>query len=407
LTADNVQGASSFNSPLNWSDGLAPAAGKSYFNANFLLRTPADSNSHVFGGDSLTITSDGALGAQLGDALMYKGTASSTITVSNLTIDGGSLRHASSEAQTFTLAGNLTVGTNGMAVAVQGPLMITAAVRGSGPIKIMASGYANDARTMEFDSATSTYNGSIELLNATQSRFRLANAAVLNFVIGPGGVNNRIFATPGTGGGVVTLNGTFNFELTGASTNINDTWQIVDAAGLTTTYGLTFAVNGFCHYPDNTWAKAANGTIYALNPSDGTLKVTGFRPGYDTDADGVPDDWELACFGNLNQTANGDFDGDGQNNFFEYTAGTNPTNAASAFVFRGETLPGQPNQRSLIFSPWAAGRSYTPQFTTNLAVPFAPLPAYGGPTTNGTEVIFTDLNVTGPQKFYRIQISLP
>ncbi len=49
----------------------------------------------------------------------------------------------------------------------------------------------------------------------------------------------------------------------------------------------------------------------------------------DTDADGMPDAWEIANFGNLNQTALGDFDGDGFNNLSEYLAGSNPTNALS------------------------------------------------------------------------------
>jgi Concanavalin A-like lectin/glucanases superfamily len=127
----------------------------------------------------------------------------------------------------------------------------------------------------------------------------------------------------------------------------------------------------------------------------------------DTDTDGLPDDWELACFGNLNQTAIGDFDGDGQNNLFEYLAGTNPTNSASAFSLRAETVAGQPNQRHLIFSPWAGGRIYTPEFTTNLATTaFTPLTGYSA-TTNGAEVIITDLNATEGQKFYHIGISLP
>jgi hypothetical protein len=127
---------------------------------------------------------------------------------------------------------------------------------------------------------------------------------------------------------------------------------------------------------------------------------------FDSDADRLPDFWELAYFGDLNQTASGDFDRDGQNNLFEYLAGSNPTNPASVFMPRAETVPGHPNQMHLVFTPWAAGRTYTPQFTTNLAVPFAPLTGYSGPITNGTEVIFTDVSATQSQKFYRLQISL-
>src|SRR5262245_14782169 len=97
LTADNTLGTTSFNAALSWSNGAAPSAGNNYFNNNLLLRTPGDGSSYVFGGDSLTITSSLAITDPLGlsDALMYKGTGTAgTITINNLTINGGHLRHA-------------------------------------------------------------------------------------------------------------------------------------------------------------------------------------------------------------------------------------------------------------------------------------------------------------------------
>ncbi len=45
----------------------------------------------------------------------------------------------------------------------------------------------------------------------------------------------------------------------------------------------------------------------------------------DTDADGLPDDWELASFGSLSATPEADSDGDGRSNFQEYQNGTDPT----------------------------------------------------------------------------------
>src|SRR4029077_11612599 len=49
----------------------------------------------------------------------------------------------------------------------------------------------------------------------------------------------------------------------------------------------------------------------------------------DSDHDGMADSWEMTNFGNLNQTATGDFDGDGVSNLDEFLDGTNPTSNGS------------------------------------------------------------------------------
>lgn len=269
MTGDDGFGTSSLNSAGKWSDGLAPAAGNHYFNANYMLRTPTDGNSYVFGGDSLTITSDLAAAADLNDTLMFKGTASATITVNNLTIDGGSLRHANNENQTFTLAGNgLTVGASGMGVHAQGPIVVTAPVFGSGEIKIVNNGSDNAARVLHFASAANTYTGSMNLETANRSRFALDSGADLDFVIGASGTNNKIY-----GVGVATFDGIFSLDLTGASTTMGDTWLLVDASTLTETFGSTFSVAGFHDNGDNTWSAEANGAWYRFKESTGALTV--------------------------------------------------------------------------------------------------------------------------------------
>jgi hypothetical protein len=59
------------------------------------------------------------------------------------------------------------------------------------------------------------------------------------------------------------------------------------------------------------------------------------------------------------------------------------------------------------FSPVLAGRTYTPQFSTDLVSGvWLPL-TFTGPVTNGNQVTITDTNAVGPEKFYRIDISLP
>jgi hypothetical protein len=49
----------------------------------------------------------------------------------------------------------------------------------------------------------------------------------------------------------------------------------------------------------------------------------------DNDNDGMPDCWEIAWFGNTNQSASGDADNDGVSNLQEYLDGTNPTDPNS------------------------------------------------------------------------------
>jgi hypothetical protein len=120
--------------------------------------------------------------------------------------------------------------------------------------------------------------------------------------------------------------------------------------------------------------------------------------------------WQTRYFGSVTNPAaapNADADGTGQSNFFKYVAGLNPTNVSSVFVFNMTAVSNQPTWMNLIFSPLAAGRTYTPQVNTNLSggawIPLAVLPT----VTNGSQVTITDTNAVSQQEFYRIDISLP
>jgi len=152
--------------------------------------------------------------------------------------------------------------------------------------------------------------------------------------------------------------------------------------------------------------------FYLGGISNTSLQV--FAP--DSIGDGIPDWWRQAYFGaatptNTHDCATCDADGTGQNNFFKFVAGLNPTNPASVFVLKIAPVVGQPTQKALTYSPILVGfgQTYTPQFRTNLTggATYAALTTTSVLTTNGSQVSVNDLSATQTQKFYRVNISLP
>lgn len=116
--------------------------------------------------------------------------------------------------------------------------------------------------------------------------------------------------------------------------------------------------------------------------------------------------WQVQYFGSTNAVNGGpndDATGTGQNNTFKYAAGLDPTNAASIFTL---TITNAANQPVLTFRPWASGRTYTPQWSTNLPA-FNTLLTGDAPQTNGNAISVTDTNAVEPAKFYRINITYP
>jgi hypothetical protein len=119
-------------------------------------------------------------------------------------------------------------------------------------------------------------------------------------------------------GTVVVINGG-NFGLTQGTSLVSfngvaatpTTWSnsslTVSVPAFATTGPILVTVSGV----------ASNGVTFAVGDID-------------SDADGLPDWWEVQYFGNLNQTANDDPDGDGLTNLQEYQQGRNPTKNALA-----------------------------------------------------------------------------
>ncbi len=107
-------------------------------------------------------------------------------------------------------------------------------------------------------------NSSSGDLTINAGAFTLANAGSLAFTIGANGVNNQL---NGSSIGVVTLDGTFNFNLTGASLVDGNSWTIVSLGSTAEIYGGTFAITGFTETA-NVWT---NGTGFTFTESTGVL----------------------------------------------------------------------------------------------------------------------------------------
>ena len=136
----------------------------------------------------------------------------------------------------------------------------------------------------------------------------------------------------------------------------------------------------------------------APTPTRLELEVTAIRD-LDTDNDGLPDDWEMFYFGNLNQGANDDPDHDGVSNLAEYRTGTDPAKAASVFritrtnqaVLRWPNLPSRPPtvEFSSDLTHWQA--------MTNGGITY-PVPATAE---------WSDPNPSATNRFYRIRVPQP
>lgn len=128
----------------------------------------------------------------------------------------------------------------------------------------------------------------------------------------------------------------------------------------------------------------------------------------DTDGDGIPDWWETLHGLNLGVSSDGniDTDGDGFRNWQEYVAGTDPTNARSAFGIA--TFGTAPSRGIVIKWPSASNRVYRLTRASDLLAGtngFFVLPGASNLPATPAENTYTDVvEGVGPY-FYKIDVS--
>ncbi len=273
------------------------------------------------------------------------------------------------------------------------------------PIELFGAGYRNGFTAASFDqcalfgsNATGQRNAFAagwstngELVDVSNNVGK-TNAAFAPFAVAPFAIGQTTNVAPGQ---LVPAGARITFDLNLTDPLVRSYVQSALDSGtlrlMVSSLHTSGGQFGAPSYPD--FATHFNEVV--LDPTRIEIEGTVIGEG-DADADGLPDDWELAALRSLTFSASADTDGDGASNAAEFRAGTDPLNVSS--VLKLESI--NTTEHPMLRLTHAAGRSYDIEFTddfrqwrslTNAPV-FEP----------GTDQMhWIDTGTTGANRFYR------
>lgn len=208
-------------------------------------------------GELSTVESLGSGDVLLGDT---SGSANAKLTMGSAYDNANNItvRSGSSGSKTIStggqIYGTLTLNDTLLFTSTNNAASISGAITGTGDF------VKTGDNTLTLDgSNTSTGDFTID-----EGNFTLDQSGAMTFYIGANGVNNQI---NGISTDSIELDGTFDFDLGGASLVNGNSWSIVSLTA-SETYGSNFNITGFSETGPDLWT---NGSGLTFSEMDGTL----------------------------------------------------------------------------------------------------------------------------------------
>ena len=272
LTGSDAAGQSGFNFGSRWSDNTFAHPNAAYSTGAFSMRTPNGFSSWKFAGNSLTVNSGGRL--------LYNGYGTTgVVTINNLVVNGGTVRHDQFAQDLFQLAGNVTLASTATFEAANGDIKVLAPIAGAGSL-VKTGNYALTlAGANSFTGSTTVTAGKLVLGNVglpNASGVSVSSGATLNVrgnittggTLASSGVVDLVddaLNTLTVSGGLSLNNSTLNLQL-GSTTG-----DRIAAAGLATASGTNSVNVTFLPGQNPT-----NGSSYTLMTAAGGLDAANF-----------------------------------------------------------------------------------------------------------------------------------
>lgn len=265
LTGSDAGGESGFNYGTKWSDNTFAHPNANYSTGPFDLRTPQGYPSWKFAGNSLTINSGGRL--------LFNGWGTAgVVTIKNLSLNGGTIKHDQFSQDLFQLGGNITLAATSTIDAANGDIKILAPIAGSGSLNKAGTRVLTLAGASSYSGATNINAGTLRLAAAPVASYSFDNVSgstIANDGNGGSAMNGTL-----AGGAAIVAGGHTGNAVTlsnGASVDINS--PIADL-GSTATWTVS------------AWVKTTTSGASILHKGDGTNWTNGNTTFYLGDGNG-------------------------------------------------------------------------------------------------------------------------